>query len=273
MTPLYIIWQASPYIFSIGNFSLGWYGFLFMLGFTLSYLFMYYIFKTEGKKIALLDILTIYIFLAVLIGSRLGHVFFYEWEYYQHHLVEILMVWKGGLASHGGTLMIIVALFIFWYRYRVNMAWLFDRLCIVIPVTAALIRMGNLMNSEIYGTPTRLPWGFVFAENPAAGLIPRHPTQIYEALVYLSVSVLLYLLWRRDPSKNQHGFFTGLLLIIIFAARFIIEFIKTDQMPFEQSMTLNMGQWLSVPFIVAGAGLLVYAARKKKSRTDCPGIS
>lgn len=266
MKLLYIVWDVSPYIFSIGKFQLGWYGFLFMLGFALAYLLMRHVFIREGIKLPLLDILSLYIFFATLIGARLGHVFFYDWGYYKHHIAEIFMPWKGGLASHGATLFIILAVIIFTRKYKLPMLWLFDRMCIVVPVVAACIRLGNLMNSEIYGISTQLPWGFIFMRDPSGGGVPHHPTQIYEALTHLATFVLLFFIWKRNPKDVKPGLLTGLLLIIIFSFRFLIEYIKNDQMPFEQGMLLNMGQWLSIPFILLGLLFLFLAYRKKVQR-------
>jgi len=180
MNLLYIIWNPSP-IIPLGGFELRWYGLLFALGFFLAYSLLYWVFKKEKVSFKLLDWLTVYFFVAVLLGARLGHVFFYEWDYYKVHLSEIPKVWEGGLASHGAAIGILLALIIYVRQYKVNVWWLFDRVAIVIPISAAFVRFGNLMNSEIYGHITTLPWGFVFMRDHAAGLLPRHPTQLYEA--------------------------------------------------------------------------------------------
>jgi len=264
MNLLYITWDASPNMFKLGPFTMGWYGFLFLMGFVMAYFLLRHVFKKEGQKVVLVDILSVYIFFATLIGARLGHVFFYEWGYYQHHIAEIFMPWKGGLASHGATIFIMLALIVYVIRYKVPAIWLFDRTCIVIPIVAACVRLGNLMNSEIYGIPTTLPWGFIFKLDPTAGDLPRHPTQIYEALSYIFITVLLFFIWKKYQKNVRPGLFSGLLLVILFTSRFLIEFVKKEQMPFERNMTLDMGQWLSVPFIAAGIGFLVYAFWQKK---------
>lgn len=267
MTPSFITWDFTPTIFKIGSMSLGWYGMLFLLGFVFAYLILHHIFKTEGTKIRILDMLTVYIFFATVIGARLGHVFFYEWSYYQNHVSEIFMPWKGGLASHGAGFMIIIALIIFLVRYKVPTLWLFDRVSIVIPIVAAFVRFGNLMNSEIYGIPTTLPWGFVFKLDAASGGVPRHPTQLYEAFLYLLISLILFLIWKKNKHKTRYGLLVGLFLTIMFTGRFLIEFVKTEQMPFEKGMPLFMGQWLSIPFVALGIFFIIYSMVKKSGFT------
>jgi prolipoprotein diacylglyceryl transferase len=245
------MFNPSP-IIPIGSFELRWYGLLFALGFFFAYSVLYMVFKKEKVSFKLLDMLTVYFFVAVLFGARLGHVFFYEWGYYKHHLSEIPKVWEGGLASHGAAIGILLALILYVWRYKVNLWWLFDRVAIVIPISAAFVRFGNLMNSEIYGHVTTLPWGFVFMRDHAAGLLPRHPTQLYEAFTYLFISALLLILYYRKKGIIRPGLFVGIFLVIMFTARFLIEFLKEVQVEFEKSMSIDMGQWLSIPFILLG---------------------
>jgi len=264
MSLAYITWNPSPEIFSIGSFSIRWYGLLFAMGFFLSYIVLYHVFKKENIAGKLLDRLAIYVFLATVIGARLGHVFFYQWDYYRENLGEIFMVWKGGLASHGAGIAIIIALIIYIRQYKVNMWWLFDRAAMVIPIAAAFVRFGNLMNSEIYGITTAVPWGFVFVHDPDAGNVPRHPTQLYEAFSYLLISLVFYIIWRKNKAVVRPGMFVGIFLVAMFTARFLIEFLKTDQVPFEKGMVLDMGQLLSIPFILLGAFFLFWSYRKKK---------
>lgn len=251
MNLLLINYDFSPVI-HIGGFEIRWYGLLFALGFFCSYIVLFQVFKKEKVSPKLLDYLTMYFFLATLIGARLGHVFFYEWDYYRHHLNEIVKVWEGGLASHGGAIAIFISLFIFAWKYKTNIWWLLDRVAIVIPIGGAFIRFGNLTNSEIYGHVTSLPWGFVFLQDSAAGLLPRHPTQLYEAFAYLFITALLLIMYRKSNGKIRPGRFFGIFLVIMFTARFLIEFVKEFQVDFENNMVLNMGQWLSIPFILMG---------------------
>jgi prolipoprotein diacylglyceryl transferase len=272
MNPAYITWNASPIMFRLGGFEMQWYGLLFLMGFVFCYYVMSHIFKKEQQKMRLLDILTLFIFIGTVLGARLGHVFFYEWSYYKVHLSEIPKIWEGGLASHGATLGIVIATILFCLIYKVRFLWLLDRLAIVVPLAAACIRLGNLFNSEIYGTVTTLPWGFVFVNDPEAGLLPRHPTQIYEIITHLITFVILFLLWKKQPLRDRHGFYTGLLLMIIFTTRFLIEFIKTNQVDFEKTMSLNLGQWLSIPFILGGAALIIisHLLEQKKKPQETP---
>ncbi len=272
MNLLYITWEASPKIFSIGSYEMGWYGLLFLLGFVFAYLVLHHVFKKEGIKTRLLDVLTVYIFFATVIGARLGHVFFYEWAYYKNNIGEIFMPWKGGLASHGAGFAIIIALIIYIVRFKVKPLWLFDRVSIVIPIVAAFVRFGNLMNSEIYGIQTTLPWGFIFKLDPTSGGVPRHPTQLYEGFLYLFISLLLFLIWRKQGRNSRPGLLVGLFLVIMFTGRFLIEFVKTEQMPFEKGMALDMGQWLSIPFVLLGIAFIIIAFIKKNSAIEEPPV-
>jgi len=267
MNTLFITWNPNPEIFTIGNFGLRWYGLLFAMGFFLAYTVLYFVFKREKVALKKLDWLTFYIFLAVLIGARLGHVFFYEWGYYSEHLSEIPMVWKGGLASHGAAIAIIITLIIYVKQFKVNVWWLFDRMALAIPISAAFVRLGNLMNSEIYGITTSMPWGFVFRADPAAGLLPRHPTQLYEAISYLLIALVLIILYRKNLGINKPGLFVGIFVAALFTARFVIEFFKEVQVDFEHGMSLDMGQWLSVPFILLGIGFIIFSMRNKNKIT------
>jgi phosphatidylglycerol---prolipoprotein diacylglyceryl transferase len=262
MNILSITWSVSPEMFHIGSFAVKWYGFLFAMGFFFAYLLLFHVFSKEKIKGKILDMLTVYVFLATLVGARLGHVFFYDWAYYKNHVGEIFLVWEGGLASHGAAIAIVLVLVLFLWQYKVPMLWLFDRVAIVIPIVAAFVRLGNLMNSEIYGITTKMPWGFIFVMDKEAGALPRHPTQLYEAFTYLLISVLLYIIWRKIKTKVRSGLFVGLFLTIMFTARFLIEFVKTEQVEFEKGMTLDMGQWLSIPFLLLGIFFIIIAFTK-----------
>ncbi len=263
MDVLQIVFNPSP-VFSIGSFELRWYGLLFALGFFFAYAVLYLVFKKEKVSFKLLDWLTFYVFLAVLFGARLGHVFFYEWDYYKNHLSEIPRVWEGGLASHGAAIAIVLALIIYVRQFKVNVWWLFDRVAIVIPIAAAFVRFGNLMNSEIYGHITTMPWGFVFMRDPDAGLLPRHPTQLYEAFSYLFITALLLILYYKKKGIIRPGLFVGIFLVIMFTARFLIEILKEVQVDFEKGMTMDMGQWLSIPFVLLGAYFIWHSIKVNK---------
>lgn len=256
----FIHWDADPEIFRIGYFSIRWYGLLFASGFLLGYYIGEKMLRSENVPVKWIDSLFFYIIIATIVGARLGHVFFYGWEYYSQHPAEIFKVWHGGLASHGGALGILIALIIHSRLItKRTVLWTLDRVVVPTALVAAFIRSGNLMNSEIYGVETSLPWGFIFIRN--AETVAKHPTQIYEALFYLiSFGILTYLFWKTRV-KNRPGFITGLFFILIFLSRFFIEFIKEDQEAFEATMALNMGQWLSIPF-VAGGIYLMYKSLK-----------
>ena len=256
---------------------------MFAIGFLVGYEIVYRIFKHEGAPERWLAPLFFYVVIATILGARLGHVFFYEWDHYSQHPGDILKIWEGGLASHGGTIGIIIAIFIFsWAVTKKSVLWTLDRLCIPIGFVGALIRFGNLMNHEIYGGPTDLPWGFCFIRNinqymQGAEPIftqPCHPTQIYEALCYLLVFALcMWLYWRRN-AQERPGLILGVFLIGIFASRFFIEFVKEVQVGWEESMRstigLDQGQMLSIPFIIAGIWLVVRALRRPREVLEYP---
>jgi prolipoprotein diacylglyceryl transferase len=257
----FIHWNVNPEIFNLGPFSVRWYGLLFASGFLLGYYIGERMFKSEDVDPKWLDSLFFYLIIATIIGARLGHVFFYGWDYYSQNLSEIYKVWHGGLASHGGALGILVALYIHSKLVtKRSMLWSLDRVVVPTALVAAFIRLGNLMNSEIYGIETKLPWGIIFERNHE--IVPKHPTQIYEALAYLfAFGVMMYLYWRTN-SKNKPGLLLGTFFILIFGSRFFIEFIKENQEAFESGMVLNMGQWLSIPFVLFGVFLVVRAIKK-----------
>ncbi len=258
--PLAVEWAVSPEIFSIGPVTIRYYSILFVSGFIIGYYIFTRFFKREGLPDFLLDPLLYTLLIAAVVGARLGHCLFYEPEYYLARPIEILKVWEGGLASHGGAVGILIAI---WYyvrrygkRYDFDYLWLMERIGIATALAGALIRFGNLMNSEIYGNPTDLPWGFIFVLRGET--LPKHPTQLYEALAYLvTFAILMHLYWRMLP-KLKKGTLFGTFLIGIFGARFFIEFVKEPQVAFEQGMALNMGQLLSIPFVLAGVALIVY---------------
>jgi phosphatidylglycerol---prolipoprotein diacylglyceryl transferase len=267
----YIIWDIRPEIFIlpenwplIGGFSVRWYGLLFALGFIFGYLILQKIFKKENVPEKVLDDLATYMIIFTIIGARLGHCLFYEPGYYLSHPVDILKIWEGGLASHGAAVGILVGLYFFSKRYHKPYLWVLDRVVIVVALAGFLIRMGNLMNSEIFGDVTTLPWGFIFVQTYGAShTIANHPTQIYEALGYLVLFAFLYrYYWKHNGNPSQGAIF-GYFLIFLWSIRFVIEFIKLPQVDFEHNMLLNMGQLLSVPFVIAGIYLLRRSARLK----------
>jgi phosphatidylglycerol---prolipoprotein diacylglyceryl transferase len=261
----FIRWNASPEIFNLGPLSVRWYGLLFASGFLIGYYIGEKMLKSENVPQKWIDSLFFYIIIATILGARLGHVFFYGWDYYSQHPGEILKVWQGGLASHGGAAGIFIALLIHSRLItKRSVFWAIDRVVVPTALVAAFIRLGNLMNSEIYGNETSLPWGFIFERN--GEVVPKHPTQIYEALAYfLTFAVLMHLYWKTN-AKYKEGLLTGVLFVMIFTARFFIEFIKEDQEAFEATMALNMGQWLSIPFVVGGIYLIIRAIKSPEKK-------
>ncbi len=263
MEILQISWDANPEIFSIGNMAVRWYGLFWALSFYIGYEIITRIFKNENIPTKRADSLLIYMAAGSIIGARLGHCFFYDWDYYSKNLVEVLYVWQGGLASHGGAIGILFALWLYVRKYsKLGFFWVIDRLVIPISLAAFFIRMGNLMNSEIYGIQTALPWGFIFESR--GEVVAKHPTQIYEGLAYVILFASLLALYLKRHKKLPPGFIAGLFAVFMFTARFLIEFIKEPQSAFEENMLLNMGQILSIPLIIIGIVFLVYAYRKQR---------
>lgn len=259
---LAVVWNVNPDILHIGSFHLKWYSILFVSGlFPIGYYIIRSFYKREKVPLKSLDPLLYALLIGTLVGARLGHVLFYDPVYYFTHPLKILMTWEGGLASHGGAIGVLLA--VWWYHHRYgkkygfSYLWVIDRLVIAICFAGALIRIGNLFNSEIYGNPTDLPWGFIFARRGET--VPKHPTQLYEALSYLILGLGLLWLYIKKLPKLKTGTIFAIFLIILFGMRFLIEFIKQPQVDFEKEMTLNMGQWLSVPFILAGIVFLIWS--------------
>ena len=260
----YILWNPDLVAFHIGSFSLRWYSLCWLLGLLAAYLIVRRLYKEQKIRPELFDPLFIYCFVGILIGSRLGHCLFYEPGYFLSsfkHMVEMILPirfladgsWRftgyEGLASHGGTIGLIIALWLYVRRTKVNLWRVLDNVAIATPSTACLIRLGNLMNSEIIGKVTDVPWAFVFER---VDMLPRHPGQLYEAVAYAVFFFIGWYFYRKRPERVGTGFFFGLCITLIFTARFFIEFTKDIQEAFEASMALNMGQLLSLPFIALG---------------------
>ncbi|MDR2653023.1 MAG: prolipoprotein diacylglyceryl transferase [Prevotellaceae bacterium] len=269
---LSINWNVDPVLFSLGSIQIRYYSICWVLCFLVSYIIFIKIFKKENLKRELLDKLTInYIIPFTFIGARFGHCLFYESAYYLNYPWEIILPVHGGkftgyagLASHGAAFGILLALWLFCRKYKKPYIWSLDRIAVAIPVAGAIVRFGNLMNSEIYGHATNLPWGFVFRR--AGETAPAHPTQIYEMLAYILLFIVLYyLFFKKDFGIKKPGVIFGIFLTGLFAARFLIEFVKNEQVDFEKQMSLNMGQWLSLPFIITGVIILVYCLKRNVS--------
>lgn len=293
----YITWNVDPVLFHLGSLQVRWYGLLWALGFLFGYFIMKRIYQREKMAEDALDKLLIYMLVSTIVGARLGHCLFYEPDYYLSNPLKIFAVWEGGLASHGGAIGILMGLWLYVRNYNkskkekndlqhINYIWILDRIVVAVCLVGALIRVGNVINHEIYGTPTSLPWGFVFlrgaeqfcgtvdnytacnawdAPCPPSEWLPCHPTGLYEAFFCLvAMGILLWMYYKRDLGHKQPGLMFGTFLVIIFGSRICIEFLKNVQVEFERNMVFDMGQWLSVPFVLIGIGMIVWSFVNRK---------
>lgn len=303
----FLIWDQDPVLAQIGPFTLRWYGLLFMLGFVVGTPVFQHIFRRENVSPRWVDSLTLYILVGTVVGARLGHLFFYEPDLLLKDPLEGFKIWHGGLASHGATLVIPLACWLFARHHKFDTLWVLDRLVIVVCIGGALIRLGNFMNSEIGGYPTTAPWAVVFVRDtehlqpathplPAGAVlvsrprqlpngavspqvepadaplgpnslmaVPRHPTQLYEALYCVLLAAFLYYLWNRTKERTPRGLLLGLFLVMLFTQRFLGEFLKEAQVEFEKDNPLNQGQLLSLPPILVGLWVLGRAGKWKSN--------
>lgn len=274
MNLLYVNWDVSPEIFNISGFPLKYYGILFLTGLVLCYTILKTIYKKENLSTQSHEALFSYAFIGILVGARLGHCLFYDFDYYAQHPVEIFLpIQKGadgvyhfsgyaGLASHGGGIGLIIMLLIYARKFSIKFMTVLDIIAIATPLAGAFIRLGNLMNSEIIGTPSNAPWAFIFRQ---IDNIPRHPAQLYEAICYLIIFLLVYSVYKKNIFKVGKGFYFGITTLLIFIVRFFVEFIKVDQVDFEKGMSLNMGQILSIPFLFLGLFFIIKSIRDSRN--------
>ena len=298
----YITWNVDPVLVHLGSLQIRWYGLMWALGFFIGYFVMRRIYKKERMTDDSMDKLLVYMLVSTVVGARLGHCLFYEPQEYLAHPLEMLKLWEGGLASHGGAFGILIGLGLYVRNYnkskkgkdnlqKISYIWILDRVVVPVCLVGSMIRVGNVMNHEIYGTPTSLPWGFVFlrgeeqfcgtfdnytpcfawdAPCPPSEWLPCHPTGLYEAFFCLvAMGILLWMYYKRDLGHKQPGLMFGTFLIIIFGSRICIEFLKNVQVEFEKNMIFDMGQWLSIPFVLVGIGMIVwsFAQRKKAEKS------
>lgn len=274
MNLLYVNWDVSPEIFNISGFPLKYYGILFLTGLVLCYTILKNIYKKENLSTQAHEALFSYAFIGILVGARLGHCLFYDFDYYAQHPVEIFLpIQKGadgvyhfsgyaGLASHGGGIGLMIMLLIYARKFSIKFMTVLDIIAIATPLAGAFIRLGNLMNSEIIGTPSNAPWAFIFRQ---IDNIPRHPAQLYEAICYLIIFLLVYSVYKKNIFKVGKGFYFGITTLLIFIVRFFVEFIKVDQVDFEKGMSLNMGQILSIPFLFLGLFFMIKSIRDSRN--------
>lgn len=271
---LAIRWDVTPEIIDGWN-TPNWYGILFVTGLILGYYVIRKMFRKEGIPDEQLDKLVLYVVIATIVGARLGHVFFYDWPSYKNNLIDIFKIWEGGLASHGGAIALVIVLSIYAKKViKKPYLWVFDRIAAPIAIAGTFIRLGNLMNSEIVGRPTDVPWAFEFVNfynedmiPPGFDPTPRHPAQLYEAIMYLIIfGILIYMFWKKSAWK-QPGLVFGTFLILLFGGRFLVEFIKIGQTAADNQLaietSINTGQWLSIPFVIAGMSILIWSFKNK----------
>lgn len=256
-----IVWNVDPTFFTVGPLSVRYYGLCWAVGILLGYWLLGYMGKREGVPESVIDRMALWSVVGVFIGARLGHCFVYEPAYYFSHPLEVFKVWEGGLASHGGIVGVLIGMCCVARREKLSMLWIMDHVTIPIALIATFIRIGNLMNSEIYGIETSLPWGMIFVRDGQD--VPKHPTQIYEALSYFTVFLALLLVYFKwGDFKRKRGLQFSIAMVAMFTARILIEEIKNVQSPFEEGWTLNLGQIQSLPFLAVGIVLLVWASRR-----------
>lgn len=253
-----LTWNVDPIAVSIGPLSIYWYGLLFAAAFIVGVQIMGRMFVREGRDKNDLDSLLGFVVIGALVGARLGHCLFYDPTYYLSNPLGILKVWEGGLASHGGVVGILLAVWAYARTRGYPLLWLLDRIAVPAALGGAFIRVGNFMNSEIVGMPTIVSWAVIFER---VDDLPRHPVQLYEAAAYLSIFAVLVLAWRVEGMRRRQGLLAGLFFTLVFAARFALEFFKTPQAVYEAGYFLSVGQWLSVPCVLAGLWLAVRAGR------------
>jgi phosphatidylglycerol:prolipoprotein diacylglycerol transferase len=272
MIPAFIKWNVDPVLLRIGNYEMQWYSVLLLLGFYISYLFLDRMFDKEGVSKSILHSSGVFIVLGLFIGGRLAHCLFYEPEYYLKYPWHMIIPWRGqlgkgavfvgyrGMSGHGSAVGILLGLIINAIRTKTSIIWIIDRIAIFAPLVGFFVRLGNLINSEILGKVTKVPWGFIFMR---ADRVPRHPVQLYESLAYLGVFIISYSYYKKRAGREKPGAILGLVFLLFFSIRFLLEFFKAKQSDVETGMLMNMGQVLSIPFIIVGLILFFRPAPRR----------
>ena len=256
----HFVWSLDPVAFSFGGVRVFWYGIFFATAILAGLQYMKWVYKKELRDESELETLFLYVVVGIVVGARVGHCLFYDPAFYLANPMKIFAVWEGGLASHGGGLGVIIALWLYSKKFKLNFLWLIDRIAIPTALFGFFVRMGNFMNSEILGKPSELPWAIVFSRTDE---LPRHPAQLYEAFSYLIVFFVLAFVFKEKKEFLKNGFLFGSFLVLIFSVRFAVEFVKMRQAAYDSGIALTTGQDLSLPFLIAGVVLMVWSARKK----------
>ena len=274
MNLAYIIWNMNPVMVRLGSLTIHWYSVFLLLSFFISYLFTVHIFKREGKPVDTLLSYGLFILAGLFIGGRLVHCLVYEPEYYLQFPWDIIKPWRGvigenakfvgysGMAGHGSALGIILGILINSWRTKISVVWMLDRIALFGPLIGSFVRIGNLFNSEILGRRSEVPWAFIFIR---ADGVPRHPVQLYEAAIYLIIFMVSYRYYEKHLGREKPGSILGLVLVLVYSSRFILEFFKGKQSDMELGMVLNMGHLLSIPFVIAGLILFFRPIKENNS--------
>lgn len=271
----YLQWDINRVLFELGPLKIRYYGLFFTAGFICGYLLLRWMFKTENRNVDDVDSLLIYMVIGTIVGARLGHCLFYHPMEYLTDPIRFLQIWKGGLASHGAAVGITLSAWLYSRKHPDQpLLWLLDRLAIPVALAGFFIRIGNFFNSEILGRVSDVPWAVVFVNGLGlrtreAQMAPRHPVMLYESFCYGCIFLILYLLYRKYRSETPRGLLIGVFFILVFSARFVLEFFKMRQAEFAQNLPLSVGQMLSIPLVIVGILLLIY----RKSATNPPEVS
>ena len=258
----HFIWNINPILLDFGMLKIRWYGLMFASAFVFGYSVMQWIYKREGKNIEDLDRMLWFLAIGIVVGARLGHVFFYDPAYYFAHPLKIPAIWEGGLASHGGIIGILLAMYLYQRGTNDSYLWLLDRIAFPCTMSGCFIRVGNFFNSEILGTETTLPWGIVFAR---VDDLPRHPVQLYEAFSYALIFFCLLAVYKKTYNKPIKGLLFGAVIALVFLVRFCLEFFKTEQAMYDTGLPLTTGQLLSIPFFLVGCGFVVWSLKNYRA--------
>lgn len=254
----YLVWNPDPILISFLGLSIHWYGVIFASAILSGYHILKWVYDRENKDVESLDTLFLYSFIGIVVGARLAHCLFYDPEFYLANPMKILAVWEGGLASHGGGLGVIIASYFYAKKYKINLLWLLDRFSLATAAFAFFVRIGNFINSEIVGIQTDVSWAVIFEK---LDTIPRHPAQLYEATLYFIIFFILLAVYMYRKT-NKNGYLFGLFLILVFSARFIVEFVKVKQASYASDFLISTGQMLSIPFLLIGIALIIYSSKK-----------